>query len=113
MSTRMRTRSSQRTRLVVDFDPNIDLSNGRADLNKVNLRTFRESPAFGQGADEARQLVPGSDSVAKSEHGYTVHLASYGLFGLLFFAYVAAGLVASASCCCGGRAVPASRSRPG
>jgi hypothetical protein len=78
----------------VSSDPGVDPTNGRLALVLTNLRSFRDSPIFGQGAVEARRRVEVSDSRAKSEHGYSLHLASSGLFSVLLFAYVIQGLIA-------------------
>ena len=75
-------------------DPGVDATNGRLFLVMTNLQSFRDSPVFGQGAVEARRRVEVSASRAKSEHGYSLHLASSGVFSLLLFAYVVQGLAA-------------------
>jgi hypothetical protein len=67
---------------------------GRLLLVRTDLQSFRDSPIFGQGAVEARRRVWASDSLAKTEHGYFLHLASSGLFSFLLFAYVFQGLIA-------------------
>jgi O-antigen ligase len=79
----------------VSADAEIDATTGRLVLVMINLQSFRDSPIFGQGAVETRSRVEASDSIAKSEHGYSLHLASSGLFSLLLFAYVIQGLVAA------------------
>jgi hypothetical protein len=76
-------------------DVAVDPSNGRAELNMVNLETFYSSPIFGQGATKARENIKDSGSVAKSEHGYTIHLASFGFFSVLFFLYVLSSVLYS------------------
>ena len=68
---------------------------GRLFLVLTNLRSFRDAPIFGQGAVEARRRVEASKSVATSEHGYSLHLASSGVFSFLLFAYVIQGLTAA------------------
>jgi hypothetical protein len=68
---------------------------GRLFLVLTNLRSFRDAPIFGQGAVETRRRVEASKSVATSEHGYSLHLASSGVFSFLLFAYVIQGLAAA------------------
>jgi hypothetical protein len=65
-----------------------DITNGRGDLNDVNFNSFFSSPFIGVGAEGARENIAFSNSVARSEHGYSIHLASYGIFSLLFYFYV-------------------------
>jgi hypothetical protein len=79
----------------VSADAAVDPTTGRLVLVMVNLESFRDSPVFGQGAVEARRRVQVSDSIGKSEHGYSLHLASSGMFALLLFAYVIQGLIAA------------------
>jgi len=74
-----------------DDDPNYDVTTGRSRLNEVLLGIFLDNPVFGAGPDKAREIVRLSDSTAKVEHGYVMHLASYGAFALLFLAYVLIG----------------------
>ncbi len=69
-------------------DPDVDLTNARAALFAVDIDTFYASPFVGVGAQEARRRVSESESKAKTEHGYTGHLSSYGVVGVLFFVFV-------------------------
>jgi len=71
-----------------------EATGGRLQLVRTNLQSFIESPVFGQGAVETRRRAWASDSVAKTEQGYSLHLASSGIFSLLLFAYVIQGLIA-------------------
>lgn len=76
-------------------DSAVDATTGRLVLVMINVQSFRDSPIFGQGAVETRRRVEVSDSIAKSEHGYSLHLASSGVFSFLLFAYVIQGLIAA------------------
>jgi hypothetical protein len=80
---------------VADFfasESSVDVTNGRLFLVLTNLQSFAESPVVGQGAVEARLRVEASGSRARTEHGYSIHLASSGLFALFLFAYVLQGV---------------------
>jgi hypothetical protein len=79
----------------VSANSGVDATTGRLFLVMTNLQSFRDSPVFGQGAVETRRRVEVSESIAKSEHGYSLHLASSGVFSLLLFAYVIQGLIAA------------------
>jgi O-Antigen ligase len=65
-----------------------DFTTHRAALVALNIEMFLESPVFGLGAQEARRRILASESVAKTEHGYSIHFSSYGLFALLFIGHV-------------------------
>ena len=84
-----------RSRLYADSD--VDLTTHRAALVALNLRMFAESPLVGLGAQESRRRIQESESVAKTEHGYTIHLSSYGAFASLFIGYVLLSLAVSSS----------------
>jgi hypothetical protein len=70
------------------LDPNADFSTGRFDLNKFLLDTYFQNPVFGTGAHEMRYRISTANTIGTTEHGYTSHLASYGSFAGLFFAYL-------------------------
>jgi hypothetical protein len=83
---------------VADFfasEPSVDPTNGRLFLVLTNLQSFADSPVFGQGAVEARRRVEASGSRARTEHGYSIHLASSGLFALFLLAFVLQGVMAA------------------
>jgi hypothetical protein len=65
-----------------------DFTTHRAALVALNIEMFLESPVFGLGAQEARRRILASETVAKTEHGYSIHFSSYGLFALLFIGHV-------------------------
>src|SRR5207253_9841228 len=73
-------------------DPGADLSTGRFDLDLVIWESFRQSPIFGEGANQIREKIWASDTLAKTEHGYVLHLGAYGAFALLFYLYILAGI---------------------
>jgi hypothetical protein len=73
-----------------------DWTNSRGELNRYLVWLFQQRPMVGHGAEETRRLIYTSHTAAKSEHGYTVHLASFGIPALLFFLYFGWGLVRGA-----------------
>ena len=75
-------------------DRTVDATNGRLFLVLTNLQSFADAPVVGQGAVVARQRVEDSGSIARSEHGYSIHLASSGIFALLLFGFVLQGAAA-------------------
>ena len=90
------TSVAERLRIAAFFsgEGTVDPTTGRLELIVANLRSFQDNPWFGQGAQVARLRAEASGSIAKTEHGYSLHLASSGLFALLLFAYVIRGLIA-------------------
>jgi hypothetical protein len=76
-------------------DQNFDITNGRLDLNVIIFDSFMQSPLFGRGAEDIRAIIWASNSRAKTEHGYIMHLGTYGLFGILFYFYVVKSIYSS------------------
>jgi hypothetical protein len=85
------------TSLRIYVDPSVDFTNGRNDLNAFLLDLFSQSPLFGVGAQEMRDRIAHAKTYGFTEHGYTSHLASYGIFALLFFGYMIYGAISSAN----------------
>lgn len=81
--------------LRIRLDPSTDFTTGRLDLNRFLLELFSQSPLFGVGAQEMRVQIAGASTRGTTEHGYTSHLASYGIFSLLFLGYLLYGIFAS------------------
>lgn len=88
-------RESLQSGRFISETPGEDLSSGRLLLNIIILEAFTEAPIFGQGAVQVRQIIWDADSLAKTEHGYVMHLGSYGSFAVLFYIYILYGLKAS------------------
>ena len=78
-----------------DSDENFDITTGRLDLNIIIFDLFMESPLFGRGAEDIRGIIWASNSKAKTEHGYIMHLGEFGLFGILFYFYVIKSIYSS------------------
>jgi hypothetical protein len=74
---------------VISDDPLVEFTGGRQELNVLLLETFLGSPWIGVGAQEVRGVIATSAVLAKSEHGYTSHLASFGVVATLYFIYMA------------------------
>jgi O-Antigen ligase len=90
------TNVAERLRVSAFFsdESGVDATTGRLELVMTNLRSFADNPLFGQGAQEARRRAEATGSMARTEHGYSLHPASSGLFSLLLFGYVIRGLIA-------------------
>ncbi len=88
LSERLLTEALLFLRVIAD-DPLVEFTGGRQELNKVLLETFAGSPWVGVGGQEMRRVILSSALIAKSEHGYTSHLASFGVAAFLYFGFMA------------------------
>lgn len=66
-----------------------DWTSGRRYLLELLWKMFLDAPLFGLGGVEVRALIQQAQLIARTEHGFVFYLAAYGVFGLLFFAYIA------------------------